>query len=63
MAKENSKFNQFRKIYNKSFKEAMNLPWQSMHKKIDKILGVQSAKNLVQASYMRNAKLIEEEYK
>ena len=59
MRKENSKFNQFRKIYNKTFKETMNLPWQSTHQKIDKLLGVQSAKNIVQSSYMRNFKLIE----
>ena len=47
MQKKTSKFNTFRCIYNKTIKECMNLPNKAPHDKIDTLLGVQSAKNVV----------------
>ena len=62
MIKSLSKFNQFRLIYNKSVKQVLGLPANVSISKIDKILGVQSAHNIVQASYIRNQRLWSKEF-
>ena len=62
MEKANSKFNMFKTIYNKSLKTCMNFNRNAQHKKIDKLMGVQSARNLVYSSYVRNYKLWEKEF-
>ena len=63
MEKKGSKFDQYRIIYNQTLKQTLNLPKNTNANKIDKLLGVQSAKNIVQASYVRNYQLWEREFK
>ena len=49
-------------MYNKTIKDSLNLPPKAPHVKIDKLMGVQNAKNIVQSSYIRNYRLWEKEY-
>ena len=49
-------------MYNKTIKDCLNLPAKAHHEKIDKLMGVQSAKNIVQSSYLRNYSLWEKEF-
>ena len=62
MKKVKSKFNTFRILYNKSYKTCMNINKNAQHSKIDKLMGVQSARNIVYSSYVRNYKLWEKEF-
>ena len=47
MEEEGSKFNRFRIMYNKTIKDSLNLPSKASHANLDKLMGVQSAKNIV----------------
>ena len=49
-------------MYNKTIKDSLNLPLRAPHEKIDTLMGVQSAKNIVQSSYLRNHGLWEGEF-
>ena len=40
MIKENSLFNAFRRMYNKSIKDTLNLPFKAPHDKVDTLMGV-----------------------
>ena len=62
MMKKNSKFTAFRCTYNKTIKDCMNLPNRAPHDKIDNLMGVQNAKNIVQSTYIRNYRLWKKEF-
>ena len=49
-------------MYNKTIKDSLNLPLKAPHEKIDILMGVQNAKNIVQSSYLRNHELWEKEF-
>ena len=49
-------------MYNKSVKQVLKLPKNTNQNKVDKILGVQNAKNIVYSSFVRNFKLWDREF-
>ena len=49
-------------MYNKSIKDTLNLPLRAPHDKVDALMGVQSAINITQSSYVRNYNLWNKEY-
>ena len=49
-------------MYNKTIKDSLNLPSRASHNNMDKLMGVQIAKNIVQSTYLRNYKLWEREF-
>ena len=57
MEKNSSRYNRFRQMYNKTIKGCLNLPGRAPHEKIDVMMGVQSARNIIQANFIRNYNL------
>ena len=49
-------------MYNKTIKDSICLPRRATHDKMDKLMGVQSARNIVQSTYLRTYKLWENEF-
>ena len=49
-------------MYNKTVKDSLNLPSRAPHDKIDNLMGMQNAENIVQSSYVRNYILWKKEY-
>ena len=62
MVQDNSLFSAFRRMYNKTIKDTLNLPFRAPHEKVDTLMGVQNAINIIQSSFLRNYGLWQKEY-